>query len=75
MMDAQIKRYLSTLPSSLLDEVRGAARTTDGITIVWHWMPTCDLPQIFEDCPMWHVQIGKYSAVDNRATTSSKLLK
>jgi hypothetical protein len=60
-MDAQIKRYLSTLPSNILDEVRGATRTIDGITIVWHQMPKTYLTHVFEDSPVWHVQLGKYS--------------
>lgn len=61
--DPQIERYLNTLTPKQLDCVRHAHRCDAGIMVVWSWLPAPEdeMQSAFEDCPLMHAQLGKYS--------------
>jgi hypothetical protein len=62
MKDNQIGRYLNALPLEHLDLIRGVNRSDAGLTVVWSYLPMeyDVMPAIFEDCPLYHAQLGKY---------------
>jgi hypothetical protein len=47
--------------SELADNLLAANRSSCGITVVWPWLPDCQLPCAIGDIPVWHVQLGKYA--------------